>query len=189
MSTINLKGDTSGQVAVVVPAVAGSNTFTIPAETGTARTTVSTGTVLQIVRYQTGAVATGATAIPFDDTIPQITEGVEFMTLAITPKSAASLLIVEVVCMGSPSLIDWVTVALFQDAIASSLAAVYNYIGTNEAAPLGFAYSATSGSTSARTFRVRGGGTATTFTFNGASSARRMGGVSSSSITITEVVP
>ena len=189
MSTINLKGDTSGQVAVVVPAVAGSNTFTIPAETGTARTTVSTGTVLQVVNYQTGAVATGATAIPFDDTIPQITEGVEFMTLAITPKSAASLLIVEVVCMGSPSLIDWVTVALFQDAIASSLAAVYNYIGTNQAAPLGFAYSATSGSTSARTFRVRGGGTTTTFTFNGASSARRMGGVSSSSITITEVVP
>lgn len=187
--TPTLAGATSGTIGLVATAIAGSNTLTLPAETGTLRSTVSSGTVLQIVRYQTGAVATGATAIPFDDTIPQITEGVEFMTLAITPKSAASLLIVEVVCMGSPSSIDWVTVALFQDAIASSLAAVYNYIGTNEAAPLGFAYSATSGSTSARTFRVRGGGATTTFTFNGTSSARRMGGVSSSSITITEVVP
>ena len=46
--------------------------------------------LLQTVSYQTGAVATGTTIIPFDDTIPQITEGNEFMTLAITPRSATS---------------------------------------------------------------------------------------------------
>ena len=190
MSTINLKGDTSGQVAVVVPAVAGSNTITIPAETGTLRSTVSTGTVLQVVRYQTGAVATGATAIPQDDTIPQITEGNEYMTLAITPKSTTSLLLVEVVAIVSPSGADWETVALFQDATANALAATITYFaGANEAAPLDLIYSATSGSLTARTFRVRAGGATSTTTFNGASSARRMGGVCSSSITITEVVP
>ena len=45
------------------------------------------GTVVQVVSTGFSAVATGATILPGDDTIPQITEGVEFMTQAITPKS------------------------------------------------------------------------------------------------------
>ena len=36
---------------------------------------------LQIVNSQTGAVATGTTTIPFDDTIPQNTEGTEFLSV------------------------------------------------------------------------------------------------------------
>lgn len=189
-SGINFNGSTSGTILLTQPAVAGSNTITLPAETGTLRSTVSSGTVLQVVNYQTGALATGGTAIPQDDTIPQITEGNEYMTLAITPKSATSLLLVEVVCISSPSGADWITVALFQDAIANALAATITYFaGANEAAPLDLIYSATSGSMTARTFRVRGGCAGSTFTFNGANSARRMGGVCSSSITITEVVP
>ena len=52
---------------------------------------------LQEISAETGAVATGTTIIPYDDTIPQITEGTEFMTLAITPISATSKLIIEVV--------------------------------------------------------------------------------------------
>jgi len=146
------------------------------------------GSILQVVNYQTGAVATGATAIPQDDTIPQITEGNEYMILAITPKSATSLLLVQVITIGSPSGADWVTVALFQDATANALAATITYFaGANEAAPLDLNYSVVSGSTTARTFRVRGGCAGSTFTFNGASSARRMGGVASSSITIMEI--
>lgn len=189
-SGVNFNGSTSGTITLTQPAIAGSNTITLPAETGTARTTVSSGTVLQIVNYQTGAVATGATAIPQDDTIPQITEGNEYMTLAITPKSTTSLLLVEVVAIVSPSGADWETVALFQDATANALAATITYFaGANEAAPLDLIYSATSGSLTARTFRVRAGGAGSTTTFNGASSARRMGGVCSSSITIWEVVP
>ncbi len=48
------------------------------------------------VTTQTGTVATGTTVIPADNTIPQITEGVEFMTLAFTPKIATSRLEIEV---------------------------------------------------------------------------------------------
>lgn len=190
MSTINLKGATSGTLSLVPPAIAGTNTITLPAETGTARTTVSSGTVLQIVNYQTGAVATGTTTIPQDDSIPQITEGTQFMTLAITPKSTTSMLMIEVVCVSSPSAADWITVALFQDATANALAATITYFaGANEAAPLDFVHTVTSGSLTARTFRVRGGCAGSTFTLNGAAAGRRMGGVCSSSITITEVVP
>ena len=54
------------------------------------------GTV-QVVNTQTGAVDTGTTAMPCDDTIPQNTEGDEFMTLAITPTSATNKLKIDVV--------------------------------------------------------------------------------------------
>ena len=191
MSTINLKGDTSGQVAVVVPAVAGSNTFTIPAETGTARTTVSSGTVLQIVNYQTGAVVTGTTTIPIDNTIPQITEGNEYMSLAITPKSATSKLLIAVVVQGSVNTAEWASMALFQDATANALACGWNYLDTATAGiPLTLTHYMTSGTTSSTTFRVRiGTNGGNTFSINGQVWAGRFGGTLASSITITEVVP
>ena len=56
--------------------------------TGVAAAALPAGSVLQVVQTQTGAVATTTVTIPFDDTIPQITEGAEFITLAITPKSS-----------------------------------------------------------------------------------------------------
>ena len=191
MSTINLKGDTSGQVAVVVPAVAGSNTFTIPAETGTARTTVSTGTVLQVVNYQTGAVATGTTVMPLDDTIPQNTEGNEYMTLAITPRSATSKLIVGVVVGYGFNAAAGIGIALFQDSTANALLAVSNTtVGVNSPTQSSLSYSMVSGTTSSTTFKVRiGGGSAGTLTFNGVSGGRFFAGLSGSTITITEVVP
>ena len=42
MASFVVYGDTSGQVTIAAPAVAGSNTITFPAETGTAITTAST---------------------------------------------------------------------------------------------------------------------------------------------------
>ena len=192
MSTVILKGATSGQINLVPTAIAGSNTLTLPAETGTARTTVSSGTVLQVVRYQTGAVATGTTTIPFDNSIPQNTEGTEFMTLAITPKSATSTLLVEVVCMVAHSYAGFMnlTAALFIDSTASSVATGVMTCGEQWAMFLPFSHSQTSGSTSSMTFKVRAGSNqAGTMTFNGNYSARLFGGVAASSITITEVVP
>ena len=191
-SGVNFNGSTSGTILLTQPAVAGTNTITLPAETGTLRSTVSSGTVLQVVNYQTGAVATGTTTMPLDDTIPQNTEGNEYMSLAITPKSALSTLIIDVVCnlSNSTAATNLIT-ALFQDATANALAS--NYITTQSATAGDMAvlrYTMTSGTTSATTFKVRagssGGGTTT---FNGNSGARIFGGVMNSSITITEVVP
>ena len=68
---------------------------------GTGATSLALGKVVQIVNVQDGAVATTTTAIPLDDTIPQNTEGGEFMTLAITPTSATSKLRIDVVGNGS----------------------------------------------------------------------------------------
>ena len=58
--------------------------------------TFPAGHVIQYAYNQTGAVATGTTNFPEDDTIPQITEGDEFLTQAITPKSASSTISIEV---------------------------------------------------------------------------------------------
>jgi hypothetical protein len=53
------------------------------------------GAVISQVETFTGAVATGTTVLPSDDTIPQITEGDQYMTQAIIPTSAANVLNVE----------------------------------------------------------------------------------------------
>jgi hypothetical protein len=143
----------------------------------------------QVVNTQTGAVATGNTALPNDDTIPQITEGAEFMTLAVTPTSATNKLRIDVVCNISLAGAGYPIVALFQDATANALIAVnaYSY-STAVMECVVFTYYMTAGTTSETTFRVRAGEAAGgTITFNGVGGARKFGGVCLSSITITEI--
>ena len=144
--------------------------------------------VIQVVNTQDGAVATGSTAIPDDDTIPQNTEGVEYMTLAITPTSATSKLRIDVTVEGSNSNASRVAYALFQDSTADALAVVSTYQkgDAQNPTPATFSHTMTSGTTSATTFKVRVGGTFATFTFNGTGGGRKYGGVAASSITITE---
>ncbi len=144
--------------------------------------------VIQIVSTITGAVATGTTAIPIDDTIPQITEGDQYMTLAITPRTTTSTLVIQVTANINNTNAQTNTVALFQDSTANALAAQAVTTGTaSEKVPSSFVYTMTSGTTSSTTFRVRAGGpTGATTTFNGSASARLLGGVFTSSIIITE---
>lgn len=151
--------------------------------------TPPSGKLVQIVNTQTGAVATGTTAIPIDDTIPQNTEGDQYMSLAITPASAANTLKIEVVWNGTNSGgANTLVVALFQDSTANALACASRFIGTAGAlGQLIFTYYMTAGTTSATTFKVRAGANAGTTTFNGAAGARYFGGVFISSITITEI--
>lgn len=151
---------------------------------------LDTGAVVQVVNYQTGAVATGTTTIPLDDTIPQITEGTEFMTLAITPTSASNILQIDVVFNGSNSVgAGTLIAALFQDSTANAIACCAQVMANSSVMThIRFSYRMTAGTTSSTTFRVRAGfSTAATVTFNGATSARLFGGALASSITITEI--
>ena len=187
MSSVVIAGDTSGTITLAAPAVAGSNTLTLPAATDTLA--VQSQAVRQVVSTITGAVATGTTAIPVDDTIPQSTEGDQYMTLSITPKSATSKLVIEVAWIGSQSVNSQVTAALFQDSTANALAAVASEVitGNQTIIALNFRYVMTSGTTSSTTFKVRAGGTSGTTTFNGRNTGRLFGGVMASSIVITEI--
>lgn len=149
-----------------------------------------TGTIIQVVNTQSGAVATGTTTIPGDDTIPQITEGDEYLTVAITPVSSSNKLEVTVVALLTNSFASGTQVmALFQDSTANALAATGTHIDTGgRLRILTIVYEMTAGIASSTTFRMRSGGaSAGTTTFNGTGGSRLFGGVASSSITVKEI--
>ena len=150
------------------------------------------GDVVQQVYASSGAVSTVSTIIPYDDTIPQITEGTEILTATLTPASASNYLEIEaVVHVAGNATSGYLIGALFQDATANALMAdIVTYTGA------GFQYQLTvrcrvlAGTTSATTIRLRvgpGSGTTTQVTINGSAAARVLGGVYISSLTVTEI--
>jgi hypothetical protein len=148
------------------------------------------GDVVQPVSTQDGAVATGSTTMPQDDTIPQNTEGNQYMTRAITPTSAANLLRIEHEGVYTNASDNTFSIALFQDAVANALAAITMRLaqaGQPQPAPL--KYTLLAGTTSSTTFKIRAGANgAGTTTFNGTAGARLMGGVMASYLSVDEIM-
>ena len=148
------------------------------------------GAVVQVKNVQRGDSITGTAQIAADDTIPQQSEGTEILTLEITPTSASNKLLIEIIVFGSSSATAVLTPCLFQDSTAAAISAVTKYTeeGTGTAT-ISLNHYMTAGTTSATTFKVRVGVNAGTFTLNGYSGTRKLGGVASSSMTISEVTP
>ena len=171
------------------------DTFTIPSGVTVANSGTATGfgKVVQVVNVQDGAIATGTTVITHGVSIPQISEGTEFMTLAITPTNASNKLIIRVGATHTSSVISrWILGALFQDSTANALASAMPYYHAVSPATIGsdltIQHYMTAGTTSETTFRYRAGlSLAGTISFNGQSSAVRFGGTLASSITIWEI--
>ena len=155
----------------------------------TSSTTFPAGHVVQVVNTQTGAMATGTTTVPHDNTIPQNTEGNEFMTLAITPVSATNKLLIQMIFSCSHSVNDDFLAALFQDTTAGALSStMVSRVSGAESTHGSFNHFMTSGTTSLTTFKLRiGSPAAGTMTFNGVAGAARLGGSIASSITISEI--
>jgi hypothetical protein len=213
MSSISVAGDTSGSITIAAPAVAGSGTLTLPTGTDTligkattdtltnksiaatqltgtiAAAALPAGSVLQVKNSLLGTLTTGTTLIPLDNTIPQITEGFQVLSLAITPTSATSKLLIQVVVHASNSASSNISIALFQDSTANALAAATTYNAVSTAVmPLISNYFMTSGTTSSTTFTVRvGSNGAGTINVNGGGGIQHFGGTLYSSITITEI--
>jgi hypothetical protein len=154
-----------------------------------ARALGESGDVLQVVDSRSVAVATGTTVLPADDTIPQNTEGDEYLTRAITPAATGNKLRIDVVLHLAASVAGTLTAALFQDATAGALAAGCQHVGAGDQVRcVTFTHYMNAGTVSETTFKVRAGlSTAGTTTLNGADATRMLGGVLCSSITITEV--
>lgn len=175
--------------AATVALAAGESGFV--AGTGTAWRTVgktAAQKILQVVHFDTGALATGTTTIPGDDTIPQQTEGDQYMSLAITPKAADSTLRIDVTFNFSCSGSAIAAAPLFRDAVADAIGTGFVVTAADQSTRISFSDIVSSGSTAATTFKVRAGtNTATTITFNGRSAARLYGGSVASSIRITEI--
>lgn len=150
--------------------------------------------IAQIVTFQTGTVATGSTQIPADDTIPQQSEGDQYMSLSITPRNAASTLEIDVVFYSAITTTSGLitTAALFKDSGANAIAAGVHYGNgsSNYDGPIIIRHMVTAGSTSAQTFKIRAGvNTTGTLTFNGHLGAQFYGGVMASRMTIKEYLP
>ncbi len=148
--------------------------------------------IVQRASTQTGAVASNASGAGDDDTIPQNTEGSEYMTLALTPKNTNNILQIDVICILACNEIKPLYTALFKDAIANALTVVVEQADTvDKLYALTLRHTITAGTTNAITFKVRAGrlGTTGTVTFNGVLGLRKLGGVLASGITITEYKP
>lgn len=146
------------------------------------------GAVVQHSYFQTGAVATGTTTIPNDNTIPQSNEGTEFMTLSFTPKQVGNKLKITVNFNASYSAGAVAAVALFQDSGADAIAVGTASIVASNTQNITVIHTMSVVSTTATTFKVRAGaGSAGTMTFNGIGGTRQYGGAMASSITIEEI--
>src|ERR1043165_1680180 len=120
---------------------AGSKTYTIPASPDTlvgrassdtltnkdltsSTNTFPNGFVVQVANSTASAVATGTTTIPIDDTIPQNTEGDQYMSVTITPKSTSNTLVIQVTAMlANTATSPYIVGAIFQDSTANAIAA------------------------------------------------------------------
>lgn len=148
-------------------------------------TALPAGSVVQVVSTTFSSQLSGTGTIPVDNTIPQNTEGDQYMSQSITPKATTNLLLIEAVIQLQNSVANNMIAALFQDTTANALAAAHQFLDTGTAnLQLVIRYSMLAGTTSATTFKIRaGGGSAGTTTFN----AALFGAISRSSLVITEV--
>ena len=137
------------------------------------------------------ALVSGATQIPFDDTIPQNTEGVQMLTQAITPKHAADLLLIAHIGVYTAGASTTpITVALFQDSTANALAVTASQAtGADEATTVPLLYQMQPATTSSTTFKIRAGTNSTTIAMNAKASAgtRLFGGTCYSALSVMEI--
>lgn len=149
-----------------------------------------TGDLIQRKRSAVSAVSTGTTAIPFDDSIPQNTEGYIVLTQAITPSSSINILqIHSKAWLAQSNAANSIVLALIQDSTANALTASgVNGLGVNQVVMVSFEWEMLAATASATTFTARAGNaTGATTTFNGSGGARLMGGVANSFLQIEEV--
>ncbi|TXH12697.1 MAG: hypothetical protein E6R03_12465 [Hyphomicrobiaceae bacterium] len=142
----------------------------------------------QVVRATSTSYTSCATALPYDDTIPQVSEGTEVFSQSITPKEATSKIEVDVDLMVGAGSSQQTTAALFIDGAANAVQAACVLVSaSNVVERIRFSYRYDNASTTAKTFSVRLGTPAGNGFLNGDGSARKFGGVSVSSLTLREV--
>lgn len=147
------------------------------------------GSIVQVINSISQASASGTTTIPFDNTIPQNTEGDQYLTASITPKSTSNKLRIDTTFVGAHSVATArMIVCLFQDSTANALA-VAGFRADEAVTPYTctFTYYMTAGTTSSTTFKVRAGSNTAGTTYCNSGSGALYNGTLCSSLTITEV--
>lgn len=127
------------------------------------------GAVIGSARTDVGTTSTGTTLVPQDNTIPQSTEGDQFLSKSYTPQSAANLLDVKAQAImfssvGGQSFV----LSLYQDSGANALkVAAAGQFNTGNLTELSLNHCQLAGLSTSTAFKVRAGqATAGTLTFN-----------------------
>lgn len=182
---------TTLETIVNTESIGGNRLGYLAGEDTLARSKLASGfgnVTLQTVRVEELTYKTCGTTVPFDDTIPQNTEGTSVFSQSITPVESSSYIEATVVLMvgGSAELSG--TVALFIDSGADAVAAEGFYVRASTTAhSVTLSYRYTNTNTTAKTFMVRVGASAGNVYLNGDGTARRYGGAAVCSLTLREV--
>lgn len=155
---------------------------------------VHVGHVVQHVFIEDSTHISTTAIIPLDSSKPENTEGAEWLTLSITPKSATNILLVRALAHMSRPAHDAYSgiLAMFRDSdqFAKSTARKWGRWGQNTAMPVAITLNEVAGSIAETTYKIRlGGGPATAVTnINGdGGDTERMGGTFRSYMEIWEV--
>jgi hypothetical protein len=147
------------------------------------------GTVVKSAYAEYLTNGTTSTQIPYDDTIPQNTEGVEIISTSFTPTNASNKLRFKFTGMFAVTGPASGTCALFSGASAGAVAASSTRADSNDSPyQMSLMHEEVAGVTTAKTFAIRvGPSAAVTLSMNGTSAARRLGGVAKAVLIIEEV--
>lgn len=123
-------------------------------------THVPAGMIIGVAYDQTLTPQTYAVAIPVDDTKPQISEGVQILTVDYTPKSSTSLLRIDaqVNMAENSNTTNNLLLALFKNGESDAIAAtVTGTFGSITGSPTGLTYFMVAGVTTEITFALHAG--------------------------------
>lgn len=151
------------------------------------------GQRVQKITSKLSTVTTGTTQVPADDTIPQQTEGDQYLTVSITPSSAANVLSKTALLTCACNAAQSVTAALFRDAAASAIAAsIMTPPGAAALISIPITHDEIANGSSATTYKLRAGNGAAsgsqTLTINGNSGNRLLGGSMASWLAVEELM-
>jgi hypothetical protein len=127
--------------------------------------------------------------IPVDDSIPQIGEGSQIISVSYTPKISTSTLRVRFTGQGSCGSADNFVGAMFNGVGSDAFAAQMVTIPANTRAALAIEGSYAPGSTSAQTITFRVGCGSSNAGLNGTAGTRSLGGSSVARLTVEEIAP
>lgn len=184
----------SGGVKGLVPAPAAGDAAAIKflkadgtwSAPGTA--SAPTGSVINsaFAEYTTNANLT--TTIPIDDTIPQVGEGTQIITLDITISSATNKVRGRFRAGGSVGTSAVMIAAAFANGGANAIRAVTQGVGAaDQREEIYLEFEHTPGSAATHTYTIRVGPNTGTMRLNGYSSARELGGSQAATLVLEEI--
>lgn len=195
ISTVTLNAASASVTAIALTGVTTLNANSISASVGEF-TLLSAGgkpTTIHHGRATSVTYETCGTDLPVDDSIPQITEGVEVLSLTVTPTNAASVLHIRTDLALGAAAAGLVGAGLWIDSTAGALNADGTRVeGSTDVQRLVMDHYVSASNTTQRVYHVRigpdAGGPANAF-LNGSGGGRYFGGVMRSTLSVDEILP